>query len=343
MPEVQEVFRMATQKVRQDPGAQDRLEGRRRRNDRNRRVGAFALVLVLIAVAVAAFARAQSHSNGAPANPVSPTPVRPTVRATGDLTNSIVDLRSDAITPLPTSVWGAYYAGSPDGTRIAYSSCCSDSGTVYVANLDGTHASVISPPGFGGMGAQWLPGGAQVVYQQRAGTGNQLGKLVIHDDATGHDTTVENFGTSANGWWFLFPSSAPHGRILYQRPHGSTWNLWSVSASGGGQPTLVQRHAFWGGISADGTLAYVSPVDPELFAGSRLVVRPAGGGHARVLARGGAVSWVRWSPDGTRIAYRDGGTIYVVDVASGKISKIGTGETVEWLNDHALLVGPGGG
>ena len=56
MPDVQEVFRMATQKVRQDPGALDRQVAKQRKAARNRRVGAFAMVLALVAAAVAAYA-----------------------------------------------------------------------------------------------------------------------------------------------------------------------------------------------------------------------------------------------------------------------------------------------
>ena len=47
MPEVQEVFRMATQKVDQDHGALERQVARQRKAARNRRVGVFATVLVL--------------------------------------------------------------------------------------------------------------------------------------------------------------------------------------------------------------------------------------------------------------------------------------------------------
>lgn len=52
MPEVQEVFRMATQKVRPDPGFVDRQHDRRRRRDRNRKIGALAVVAAIGAVAV---------------------------------------------------------------------------------------------------------------------------------------------------------------------------------------------------------------------------------------------------------------------------------------------------
>ncbi len=68
MPDVQEVFRMATQKVRQDPGALDRQVTKQRNAVRNRRVSAFAMVLVLVAAAVAAYALTRGEPQDVPAN-----------------------------------------------------------------------------------------------------------------------------------------------------------------------------------------------------------------------------------------------------------------------------------
>jgi hypothetical protein len=48
MPEVQEVFRLATQKVRPDPGFEDRQYDYKRKKERNRRIGAFAVVGALV-------------------------------------------------------------------------------------------------------------------------------------------------------------------------------------------------------------------------------------------------------------------------------------------------------
>ena len=43
MPDVQEVFRVATQKVRPDPGALERQQEQQRRHTTRRRAGAYAL------------------------------------------------------------------------------------------------------------------------------------------------------------------------------------------------------------------------------------------------------------------------------------------------------------
>ncbi len=118
MPEMQEVFRMATQKVRQDPGALDTASGQTGRATRNRRVSAFAMVLVLVAAAVAAYALTRGDTGNVPANGAAIS----VPHANG----SMVDLRTGEITPLPTSIAtsGDYYAVSPDHTTVAFSACC---------------------------------------------------------------------------------------------------------------------------------------------------------------------------------------------------------------------------
>jgi hypothetical protein len=55
MPDVQEVFRMATQKVRPDPGFADRQQGLQHKRLRDRKLGAFAVVAVIGIAAVAIF------------------------------------------------------------------------------------------------------------------------------------------------------------------------------------------------------------------------------------------------------------------------------------------------
>ena len=55
MPEVQEVFRMATQKARPDPGFVDRQYDHRRKQERKRKIGALAVPAAIGVAAVALF------------------------------------------------------------------------------------------------------------------------------------------------------------------------------------------------------------------------------------------------------------------------------------------------
>ena len=82
-------------------------------------------------------------------------------------------------------------------------------------------------------------------------------------------------------------------------------------------------------------------LDGENFGAGRLMLADPDGSHPRLLIEGKHLSWPRWSPDGTRIAYEDGGGMYVVDVATGESSRIIDGGAPEWLDDHTLIVSRG--
>jgi hypothetical protein len=69
MPEVQEVFRMATQKVRPDPGFEDRQYDYRRKKERNRKIGVFAFVAGMGAVAAVLVLRSVADRQTQPAAP----------------------------------------------------------------------------------------------------------------------------------------------------------------------------------------------------------------------------------------------------------------------------------
>jgi hypothetical protein len=46
------------------------------------------------------------------------------------------------------------------------------------------------------------------------------------------------------------------------------------------------------------------------------------------------------SPDGTKIAYMNGNSVYVVEVATGESSKVTEGTWPAWLDDDTLVVTP---
>jgi hypothetical protein len=75
MPEVQEVFRMATQKVRPDPGFEDRQYDYQRKKERNRKIGVFAFVAAMGAVAAVLVLRSVAERQSQPAATPAPTRV----------------------------------------------------------------------------------------------------------------------------------------------------------------------------------------------------------------------------------------------------------------------------
>ncbi len=351
MPDVHEVFRVATEKINQDPGAIERQIRRQRRAVRNRRLSAFATVALIVLVTVAAYAFLGSIKRGEPAHGPTPPPIRPPAAS------SMVDLRTGQITPLPASIAmsGSYYAISPDHTKVAYSYCCTPPVPLFVANVDGTHIRQVTAPGLDAYGAQWSPDGSLLVYQQRDAYTFLLGNLYVLDVSTGKQTQLTHFDQSKSwDWWFTFPSFRPgtapgSDTILFQLPRGDrknpVWDLWMVPVSGGRQ-VLVRRNAGWGGFSifspTSRDLAYLSPVSAKDFSGETLWIDSYDTRTGpRALVTGGHLSWPRWSPDGTRISYSNNDRIYVVDVATGSTVQVAKGSTAEWFDDHTLIVGPG--
>jgi Tol biopolymer transport system component len=66
----------------------------------------------------------------------------------------------------------------------------------------------------------------------------------------------------------------------------------------------------------------------------------ADGGDPRALVEGDAIEFPQWSPDGTRIAYRDTDGIHVVDVATGETSLVSTGDRADWVDEDTLVIVP---
>ena len=76
MPDVQEVFRMATQKVRPEPGFVDRQYDHRRNQERKRRIGAFAVATAIGVAAIAVFLGTRGGQDTVtPADPSTVNPV----------------------------------------------------------------------------------------------------------------------------------------------------------------------------------------------------------------------------------------------------------------------------
>lgn len=90
MPDVQEVFRVATQKVRPDPGALERQQEQQRRRTTRRKAGAYALAAALFgAIAVVAVRAAvdSSEPKDVGTQPPRSTPIVPAREPVGTVTS----------------------------------------------------------------------------------------------------------------------------------------------------------------------------------------------------------------------------------------------------------------
>ncbi len=353
MPNVREVYEMVTKQKRPEPGALDRQQRRQVRAARNKKRGAFAVTVAIALTAVALILGTRAGRN-----PTTPADERPTAAPETSSAPFFLDLRTGVRTPLPETLVpedaGAPvnyvdYSVSPDGTRLAYGTClyssCSSVDEMGVGNIDGTSARKLRvPQGLNGYLPRWSPDGSKLVYQLRSGGTNDVGNLFLEDVSSGRRTQLTDLELSNSSWWFLSARFSPDGQsVIFHLPRVqfSKWDVWSVPVTGG-EPTLVLRDAAFPEYFPDGkTIAFVEP-RASSPGGVGLQIADAGGSRRTLVEANGPLGiwWPEISPDGTKIAYQDGGSIYVVDVSTGESSKVAEGDNAEWLDDDTLIVAP---
>jgi hypothetical protein len=106
MPEVQEVFHMATQKVRPDPGFADRQYDHRRKQERRRKIGAFAVAGAIgVAAVVLILGNDPAENATSPAEPGAVNPAETGSEAVGTVTfdgsTCSLEITADRIEPGP--------------------------------------------------------------------------------------------------------------------------------------------------------------------------------------------------------------------------------------------------
>jgi dipeptidyl aminopeptidase/acylaminoacyl peptidase len=351
MPEVQEVFRLSTQKVRPDPGALERQVARQQRRSVGKKIGAFAVAAVIGLAAIALFLVTRPGDSSTVPGHESPSlaPVTPS----GPY---ILELTSGEMTPLPEGLAGGFsYVATRDGTQVVYGDNsgggCGESSETTVANIDGTDAHVLpTPKGLIICGARWSPDGASLVYQLRDGASpDDVGNLFVRDLSSGRTTQLTDLGLTKAWWWYLSPSFSPDGRnVFFHLPRNSTettkWDVWSVRVAGG-ELTLRVRDATFPILTPapgpDGRqMAFVQPTSSSFGGQSLMSGRPAPDSDLRstMVEANVEILWPTMSPDGQRVAYQDGGSIYVTEFGGRGPTKVATGQTAEWLGAHTLII-----
>jgi Tol biopolymer transport system component len=349
MPELKEVFEMTTKQIEPDVDAWREQEGHQRRSTRNKRIGAFAIAAAVIGVlAIGLILAIRSESHKVPADQpsgTSPPKALPEVSVP-----SFLDLRTGAVTALAKGIptLGRDYAVSPDRKMVATNPCCDHPAPVWVANMDGTDVHEITPPGIDGFGPRWSPDGSKLVYQERDAVTEEIGNLVVFDVATGKRTQVTDLPRASYGLWFMAPTFTPDGKAILFHLHreaglkfGEGWDLWSVPVYGG-KPRVVLHGRAMAAYSPDGhSLACVFP-NPSSgdWSGSLQIIDPTD--DSLWVPLGGAIAFPKWSPDGKRIAFQDGGGVYVLDVATRVRSRVAIGDFPEWFDNDTLIISPTG-
>jgi Tol biopolymer transport system component len=357
MPELREVFEMTTKQMGEPDVDSWREQEKRQRNaNRNKKVGVFALAAAIVLVAVVWIVGIREGEDTT--TPADESGTTAPDRGSGPFS---LDLRMGEKTPLSEAIvpegvgYGVsvFYQVSPDGTRIAYNTChfggCSTADEMAVADIDGSDVrNVRLPEGLNGYAPHWSPDGTKIVYQLRRGSASDhpdLGNLFVQDLSSGQTTQLTDLELTTAGWWFMSPSFSPDGRsVIFHLARDSSattkFDVWSVPVTGG-EPTLVLRNALFPMVLPDGEIAFVTPSGVDLT-GGRISIADAEGSRRTLVEANVAIVFPTMSPDGSRIAYRDGGSIYVVDVSTGESSKVADGayDNAAWLDDDTLIVTP---
>jgi Tol biopolymer transport system component len=344
-----EVSDLTTKQMEPDVETRTGQEETQRNGNSSKRIGALAVGAAIIVGAVAfVLATRDGENEKTPAN-------EPTTAARVNTSHLLIyDLETGETTPLAASLAGGFnYAVSPNGTKVAYGTCCSAADRITVANVDGSDANTLRlPKGVSHYGARWSPDGNALVYQEREGRAeDDVGDLFVHDfvhgpppDYTERRTRLTDLKLKRAWWWFLFPSFSPDGKnVIFHLPRSGSemtqWDVWEVRVSGG-EPKLVLRNALFPMYFPDGKrIAFVSP-SPSDLSGRSILVANAQGSRKTLVKAKDRIWWPTVSPDGSRIAYQDGQSIYVVDVATGETKRVTDGNTGEWLDNDSLIVAP---
>jgi Tol biopolymer transport system component len=334
MPDVQEVFRMSTQKVHQHPGAMDRQLHKQRKAARNRRLGVFAVVGCIAAVAIVA-ALVAGEDRGTPAPSVAAEPDG------AEQTLSIIDVGSGTETPFTAPVGASEFDVMLDGSMVTYTDLDEDGNAqVFVMDADGSNARQLTH-GEGGVdptGPIWSPDGSMIAYVRDTSDNSQMFVVRVSDGESTMVTQEPQGAVDPGGW-------APDGgSIVFSTldPSISHYSALSLDLTTG-QTRLIVADGSVPALSPDGAwIAFNSWLKPDPLV--RLILAKSDGSGRRVIARlNGDDGYQRWSPDSTQIAFvgstdEDGFGTYVYDLATGETRFVTAGTIESWIdNDHILV------
>jgi Tol biopolymer transport system component len=335
MPDVQEVFRLATSKVDPDPDALERQVRRQRAEARKSRVRAYvavAAVLVLLGAAVFAISRivgrndvTSEHGNGTSSSPVAvgdlnltfltalPEPATPQ-------TPAIVD-RQGRQTSVLTYVPLDGYAPSIslDGTTIALVASPNElpMNQIVVMNTDGTGAHFVPTPDIDVRTVAISPDATQIAFEGSVQNNSDI--YVINSDATGllrltNDPKTDQFPTwSPDGTTIAYDNAGD--REQTDDPQFSkTAELYTVAANGGKPTRITHNDGFDAApsYSADGKTI----VDQSY--GGFSTMNPDGSDYQKIPVGSSTSFTPRFSPDGKTLAFT-----YYKDVLSRPAVQLG--------------------
>ncbi len=323
MADLAVVFELVTGQVEPDADVWRRLEERRRRSARNRKIGAFALAAAIVAIVALFAARSlnRGKDNSAPAT-------QPPSRST--LAFAVVGLDGSVRGFLPWRPEGTVTPDvSPDGKRVAFAVVKGTVSQIGTMRLDGTGLRIITDDSVSAIRPRWSPDGTQLLFF-REGRDAILRLMVMNADGT---DVRQIRGTHTPG--VSPPDWSPDGSLILYTSTASGVDIATVPVTGGRSRELTSDIAYEASAtwSPDGrSIAYkrMNGLYWEIW-----VMNADGSGQHRLVALPNANAEApEWSPDGRKIAFigsvggilGDGtgppGSVYVVDVATGDVTKV---------------------
>ena len=206
-----------------------------------------------------------------------------------------------------TPVW------SPDGMRVAFlrweGALMDATGFVGTVGADGRNERSLFEGQIMLGSLSWSPDGRSLLFMMTAGRMSQR-QIVVLDAASGAWHTVPD--TLQTRWLSGASWSPQERRIFYGELVGLQWDIFSVGADGEGlrQVTDDPYNDIYPSVSPDGMrVAFFSDRtgEPRLFVGGT-----SGGAPGKLTDLSGVAHRVRWSPDGTRVAFVGAGHIYTI-------------------------------
>ena len=224
-------------------------------------------------------------------------------------------------------------------SKIAFVGSRTGKKEIYVADADGAGVHQLTNDGTISVGPRLNPDGTSLVY-----TGYKSGYADVYeiDLTSGARNRIIKFPGTNTG-----ASYSPNGRELavIMSKDGNP-ELYTTSASGSGAHRLTRTP----GVESSPTW---SPSGDEIIyssddrGGPQLFRISSGGGSGRLLSTGhGYNTEPNWSPDGKKVAFtvREGGfSIAILDLASGNVRTVASGQGPAWGADSRHLIFAEGG
>ena len=333
MPEIQEVFRMATQKVRPDPEALDRQHRGQRRRVAQKRAAVYALVVVLLVAGAVVAISTLGSDKGQPAHEGS----NPPPSDTAEQTLSIVDVGTGTATEFTAPAGASGFNFTLDGSMVTYAGQDDNGNTqVFIADADGSNARQLTHGEGGARGPRWSPDNSMIAYERDTSGDSQI-FVVDVPDGTSTQVTNEAGGAVDPGGW-----TPDGGSILFSTFNASVDQYSAVSVDlSTGQTTQIVPDGSTPTLSPDGAwIAFNSYLKSNI----RLMLANSDGASRRTIARltledgyRGVVA--RQHADRVRRdTDADGPGTYVYDLVTGRTRFVSSGTIESWIdNDHILV------